>query len=100
MIIKAIERKVTDSNIAKELHWAGKSLFDAGAKSMSYDDFGYWDYPPRPNLFKDLLHFGPQPRAVVFYIWPRGRAQLAAVAFKDASASSNSAYSIGRCSCF
>ena len=71
MIIKAIAKKVKDRNIAKELQWAGKTLFEAGAKAMTYenDDWcaTYWPhyFGPHPEpwhwRFGEEIMLNPQP---------------------------------------
>lgn len=62
MVIKSIAKEVTDSNVAKELNSVGKSVFDSGVKSLSYDEyFEPWGPHPRPNYLEDLIKFGPSP---------------------------------------
>lgn len=65
MLIKSIAKEVTDSNIAMELHRVGKSLFDAGSKSMIYDD-ELFPHPPGPTWLADLLQFGPHPEPLAW----------------------------------
>ena len=60
MIIKSVTKQIKDTNIAKELQWAGKSLFEAGAKSMSYDDDDFWPLHPKPWYRDELIQFGTQ----------------------------------------
>lgn len=71
MVIKSIAKKVNDSNAVKELQWVGRSLFENGAQSMSYDDDDWCGtpYPHRfgPHYQAEFLNFGeevmlnPQP---------------------------------------
>jgi hypothetical protein len=70
MVIKSITRQIKDPNIAKELQWVGSNLFEAGAKSMNYDDDDWCPTIPRhhfetpdpvPWLWKIRASFEPQP---------------------------------------
>ena len=54
MLIKSIAGNIKDAGISKKLNEIGKGLFNAGSKSMSYDDDDWCPTRPRP-------HFGPGP---------------------------------------
>lgn len=68
MVIKSISREIKDADIAEELRRVGESLFEAGAKSMNYDDDDWcgtmWPrhfkfrVPPPPDPW---YYFGPSP---------------------------------------
>ena len=71
MVVKSIAKNVKDLDAAKELQWIGKSLFETGAQSMSYEDDD-WCGTPYPHHFgphyqSEFLNFGeevmlnPQP---------------------------------------
>jgi hypothetical protein len=60
-VIKSIAQKVTDADTAGELNSAGKSLFQDGLESISYDD-EFWPWPnPKPNYLGEIINFGPSP---------------------------------------
>jgi hypothetical protein len=71
MVIKSIAKKINDPNAATELQWVGRSLFETGTQSMSYedDDWCGTPYPHRfgPHYQSQFLNFGeevmlnPQP---------------------------------------
>jgi hypothetical protein len=65
MIIKSISQEVKDAEMSKKLYRAGKTLFDAGTKSISYED-DVWYFGPQPEpwhqLFgKEEVMLNPQP---------------------------------------
>ena len=70
MVIKSVTKEIKDPNIAIELQLTGKSLFESGAKSMSYDDDDWcptlpphhFKWPePQPWLANINSIFGPHP---------------------------------------
>src|SRR3954464_4851413 len=65
MIVKSISQELKDADLSKELYRAGKTLFDAGMKSISYDDdIWYWTPHPEPGrqIFgEEDTMLNPQP---------------------------------------
>jgi len=65
MLIKSISQELKDPDLSGELHRAGKILFDAGMKSISYnEDVWYWGPQPEPwrQIFgQEETMLNPQP---------------------------------------
>ncbi len=64
MALKSITKEIKDPNIAKELQWASKSLFNAGVQSMSYDDDDWCPLIPRHHF--DTHGPSPEPWVRIF----------------------------------
>jgi len=71
MVIKSVAKRVNEPSIEKELQLAGKNLFEAGLKSMSFEDDDWCGirvphrfYPqPQPSFlnFGEERMLNPQP---------------------------------------
>lgn len=65
MLIKSIAQELKDTGLSEELHRAGKILFDAGMKSISYNE-NIWFWGPQPDPWQQIFGkadtmLNPQP---------------------------------------